>query len=320
MSNTTNRLQKYMLILPYAVSNKQIKIKDLAALLDISEKELVQDLDKLSMCGVPDYGPDSFINPNIDPDGNLTVYFADYFPRPVRLTPNEAIAILHALSLFRKISKKAVSLETIQSVEDKIRKCLPDNFAGNIYDAKGLIKFDKFQGPIADTLHAGCSDTRSIDIEYIAQNGSKTSRMIDPLSIVCFHGKWYVIAFCDLRRALRMFLFKRIVEAKDTGIEFERSVDYKPDEYMSAFFYPTKKDIKVKIRFSPALSRMVEENWSATQIESLDDGSSIVTLYTKSFSWLLGPLLTWGTDAKVLEPVELRDRLLQIVAEKCSLA
>ena len=77
----------------------------------------------------------------------------------------------------------------------------------------------------------------------------------------------------------------------------------------SAFDIVYEEPIEVKIWFSADQARYIKERkWSKTQkIEDQEDGSIILTMSTSGWGdvkrWVFG----FGSDAKILEPKELKD-------------
>jgi hypothetical protein len=70
-------------------------VSEVCQRFDISERELLADLNMLFMCGVYPYTPDSLIEVDLD-GGRVWVRFADWFRRPLRLTPPEGLALVAA--------------------------------------------------------------------------------------------------------------------------------------------------------------------------------------------------------------------------------
>src|SRR5205814_2029123 len=58
--------------------------------------EILSDLDKILLCGVPPYLPDDYIGVYVD-DGKVEIRFAEHFRRPVRFTLPEALALKLAI-------------------------------------------------------------------------------------------------------------------------------------------------------------------------------------------------------------------------------
>src|SRR5690606_40263136 len=71
---------------------------DLAADLGVSQAQLRDDLELLWVCGLPGYGPGDLIDMAFDGD-RVTLTYDAGIDRPLRLTPDEAVALVVALRM-----------------------------------------------------------------------------------------------------------------------------------------------------------------------------------------------------------------------------
>lgn len=53
-----------------------------------------------------------------------------------------------------------------------------------------------------------------IEIEYKSINSGITKRIIHPAELFCYIDKWYVAAFCELRKEIRLFKLEDILNYK----------------------------------------------------------------------------------------------------------
>src|SRR5205814_1575265 len=72
-----------------------IRVAEAAADLGVTERQLREDLELLWMCGLPGYGPGDLIDMAFDGD-RVTVTYDAGIDRPLRLTPDEALALVVA--------------------------------------------------------------------------------------------------------------------------------------------------------------------------------------------------------------------------------
>ncbi len=59
----------------------------------MTEDELLAELDLVFLCGVHPFTPDSLMDVVIE-EGRVWIRYADYFDRPLRLTPAEGLALV----------------------------------------------------------------------------------------------------------------------------------------------------------------------------------------------------------------------------------
>ena len=89
------RLQRVLALVPWILAHPGVTLDELAARFDVAERELERDLELLPMCGLPPYTADRLIDVSMI-DGDVDIRLAEYFERPLRLTPAEGLALLAA--------------------------------------------------------------------------------------------------------------------------------------------------------------------------------------------------------------------------------
>jgi proteasome accessory factor C len=87
------RLQRLLAIIPWVASRDGPRVEEVTARFGCAEAELVADLELLFLCGLHPYTPDMLIDVDIA-EGRVWIRYAEYFSRPLRLTPTEGLALL----------------------------------------------------------------------------------------------------------------------------------------------------------------------------------------------------------------------------------
>lgn len=109
---------------------------------------------------------------------------------------------------------------------------------------------------------------------------------------------------------------ERIVELTDTDQTFEYPEGFDPQARLAQAFGVTSDDpVRVRIRFSRDQARYVQERrWAAEQrIMENKDGSIILEMTTSGLWEIARWVLSWGGDAEVLAPDELREMVAEEV-------
>ena len=91
-----SRLRRILALIPWILTHPGVTISDLAHRFDVPESELESDLALLPLCGLPPYTADRLIDVWVGDDGAVSIRLAEYFERPLRLTPSEGVALLAA--------------------------------------------------------------------------------------------------------------------------------------------------------------------------------------------------------------------------------
>jgi len=206
----------------------------------------------------------------------------------------------------------------IKSAFGKLGLFLPEGTLDKLNKIKALFissaKFAKdYSGKeeIIDHLTDAMLNNETCKIEYHAFYEDKLKRYkIDPLHFFENDGGLYILVITTTFGDIRTLAVERIQEITKTGEFFKYPKDFYPEELMeSAFDIIYGDPVNVKIWFSADQARYIKErNWSKTQkIEDQEDGSIILSMETSGRWDVIRWVLSYGSEAEVLEPEELRD-------------
>lgn len=141
-------------------------------------------------------------------------------------------------------------------------------------------------------------------------------REVDPYHLASLDGVWYLIAYCHERRQILMFVPGRIRALAATGARFERPEGFDIEGYLADSFGVLRSSDgaihTVRLRFTGMAARFVgERTWHRSQLLEPSGDNAIIATYR------LGHLrdvemwaLSWGAECEVLEPEELRARVI----------
>jgi predicted DNA-binding transcriptional regulator YafY len=180
----------------------------------------------------------------------------------------------------------------------------------------------KLQAPAAEHVPAirqALLERRSLRLRYHAfQRDEETEREVDPYHLTYFNGGLYLIAYCHLREAVRIFAVERIRAVTRSRRRFELPRDFRPDEYLDKAWGILQGDlVTVRVLFAAELARYIEERlWHPSQkLRTLPDRRVELTLRVADTlevrRWILG----FGAQAEVVEPASLREALRREAAD-----
>ena len=89
-------IQRILALVPWIVAHPGTTKAEIAQRFGITVDQLDEDLASCLMIGVPPYSPGDYLDVEEDDDGGVTIRLADYFRRPLQLTPAEGLALLAA--------------------------------------------------------------------------------------------------------------------------------------------------------------------------------------------------------------------------------
>ena len=204
---------------------------------------------------------------------------------------------------------------------EKISMFVPKNLFDQLKKIRALFvpssKFAKdYSGKeyIIEQLMQAMLEKKTCYVKYHSFYDDKEKDFkIDPLHFFENDGGLYLFVKATTFDDILTLAVERIQKITETGSSFEYPKDFDPEELLeSAFDIVYGDPIDVKIWFSADQARYIKERkWSKTQkIEDQDDGSIILSMNTSGWFDIKRWVLSYGTNAKVLEPEKLRKEII----------
>ncbi|WP_236027086.1 WYL domain-containing protein [Geomonas diazotrophica] len=139
-------------------------------------------------------------------------------------------------------------------------------------------------------------------------------RTVEPYHMVNYMGNWHLIAFCQLRREWRDFVFGRMTlcSVAAEGFYPRPRQEWQPHLENTFGIFQNNDAFDVVLRFTPERTRWVRgEIWHEGQVEELlEDGSLKRTLQASHSTEIMMEILRHGSEVEVLEPAWLRGKIV----------
>lgn len=287
---TIDRVRRLLVMLPWLMERGEVPVSDVATRFEISERDLVRDLELAAMCGLPPF-LDEMVDVFID-EGMVFAGVPRLFTRPLRLTAPEGFALLAA-------TRVAMEMPGVDA-EGPLARAL-HKLEAVIGDDALVVEAD--EPPAAATVvQAAASGTR-LRITYWSPAGDRrTEREITPLRVFADRGNWYVVADDHRTGEERMFRIDRIEQLELTdivdGVAPDRSVAVPS---VDSWYLDT--DLPTAVLWVPASGAWVAERYPTRSLERDGDGWR-VEVTVASDVWLAELLVRLGAEARVLEPAQ----------------
>ena len=207
------RYSRLINLIPMLYANPSLEISEVAQELEISEKQLLDDLNLLWVCGLPGHSHLELIDMNFE-SGFIEIIEPQNLVRPLNLTPLEVTEILLGLELL----SAEVDPSTLIIV-DSIRNKLSDSLRG-APEIDGAIRVER------KTPSIPVVEFRSLVLQAITEGkdliatyqglrgGDISERRITPLQVVTRDGHVYVAAVDHGDHLRKVFRLDRLVEAR----------------------------------------------------------------------------------------------------------
>jgi proteasome accessory factor B len=250
----------------------------------------------------------------------------DHFPLAV-LDADEFIALFLAEKQLRNGQLIPVS-EALHTILEKTAAGYADKITLSTKSLEGRFSFSQhgistLDSEVVSVVMKALMDETTLAFQYQKpQSPELETRCIHPWHMTLREDSWVLIGFDEDRQAVRNFLLTRIHDPEPSTVPFQRSADFNPIEYLSGSIgtFTGNSQITVRIHFDAFAAPYIKErHWHPSQhIEHQHDGSLVLQLNLNNLIDIQRWILTWGEHARVLDPPEFKERMLEIARKMCA--
>ncbi len=292
-----DRVARLLNLVPYLLARPGIGIAQAATELDISERQLREDLELLWVCGLPGYGPGDLIDMAFDGD-NVTITYDAGIDRPLRLTPDEALALVVALRMLAEMP----GIDGRSAIERALAKI--EAATGDLAEAPVAVRIPGDADRLA-TIRGAVDRQRALRITYYTATRDQTSdRIIDPMRVLVVEGRAYVEAWCRQAEAVRMFRVDRIDGFTELDEPARPPREARSNDFRDGVFRSSPEQPLVTLRVSRS-ARWITEYYPCESVTDTDGELWRVTLRVSDLAWARRLVLGLGSTVVVLDPPEL---------------
>jgi predicted DNA-binding transcriptional regulator YafY len=175
----------------------------------------------------------------------------------------------------------------------------------------------KYGARMLNAIHRAIRNSLELTIRYTSRAGERPRRyVIRPEAVVLYDGSLYVAARrADADDTVRFFKIDRIAEAKPTSKKFTRGSETVESLLADSItiFRSSDPPRRYRLRFDAARAKWVREKpfHPRQQVREQADGSLLVEIPRAWDDEMIPQLLGLGEHVEVLEPVDVRDRVLE---------
>ena len=277
---------------------------DLAGRLEITERTVRRDVDRLRTLGYP-------INATSGVAGGYQLGAGAALP-PLLLEDDEALAV--------SLGLRSAAGGTVTGMEEaavralaKVEQVLPSRLRRRFKALHTAVVPLHLAGPRVDpellaTVAGACRDQERLHFRYADRSARSSERTVEPHGLVHSGTRWYLVAWDVDRGAFRTFRADRVVRKATTGRRFSRrelpggdlaayvsrSISTQAYPFTARVIINAPRDV-VAERVSPLSARL----------ESLDAQRCVLEGGGNSLVGLALHIAMLGYDFEVLEPPEL---------------
>lgn len=297
-------------------SRGRLSASQVATELKISERTVYRYIDALCASGAP-------IASEVGPGGGYLLLETFREP-PVFFDSEERTALLHASMFadqagypFSDALERALRKIELRMNTEQLKELARHATAFGVVSEKGTSHFsvNSFTELLRKVEHA-TSENCVLTIKYSSvKRGHLVKRIIEPYGLVYWRDLWYLVAFCRLRRVIKIFRVDRVSTLSEGAEHFERPQGLLASEWFAHQIIPNvskKGSVVVRIKGEPAAIDHLSRRWYLRRLVTKQTSSEIKLTLSReaAFEHLPQTLLSYGTSIRIAAPSWLAARVV----------
>ncbi|HVV76860.1 MAG TPA: WYL domain-containing protein [Mycobacteriales bacterium] len=310
MSGATDHLPRLLALVPWLLSHPDSSVADVAREFDVTETQIRADVNLLWMCGLPGYGPGDLIDVEWRGD-RVTLSNAETIERPLRITPDEALALISALRALSG-TPGIVSTAAIDRALAKLEGAAGGSTAVDKVVVAPTVSADT---SVVTTITDAVARSRRVHLRYwVPARDEATERDVDPIRLFTSDATAYLSGWCHAVEDLRTFRLDRVLDAKLLDEAADVPDDVRARAFDADLFTPSPEDRLVTFSLDPA-ARWAADYYPCEVVEERGDGGLIVKLRSRDDAWVRRLALGLAGVACLTDPPELARQVRDVAVD-----
>jgi predicted DNA-binding transcriptional regulator YafY len=293
-----------------------LNAKRLAALCEISERNIYRDIKMLEAAGVPI---------SFEPESEGYAIRRDFFLRPVDLTLEEAMAVLMLagqVGTKEQIPHHAAA----GKAAEKLLAVLPRPIGEMINEVlpRVVVALARTSNePTLDVYGAmreAIARRRALECEYessrVKSPGDPVVFRFDPYALYFGQRAWYAVGLHHGRKEIRTLKLCRFTRCKSIEKPYVIPDDFSLDRHFGQAWrmVPSGTIYEIKLHFDAVFAENVADtHWHDSQeIDWLEDGSIHASFRVDGLEEIVWWIMSYGPHCRVMEPGELAERVRKL--------
>src|SRR5438067_3377145 len=304
MANTSSRMLRLLSLLQ---THRYWPGAELANRLEVSVRTLRRDVDRLRDLGYPVHAERGIA-------GGYQLEAGAALP-PLLLDDEEAVALAIGLRAAAQGPVAGIEEASVRALA-KVVQVMPPRLRRRMDALRSATVLSLWTGgPTVDpnvltSVAQACRDEERMRFGYVATNGERTARHVEPHRLVSLGRRWYLVAYDLTREDWRSFRLDRLENPRSTGMRFHpRQL---PAKDALAFVragiesLPTAQEVEVLIDAPMSRVRGMVGQWA--RLEEVDPERCRLRMRVENLDWPASALGMIGADFTVVQPPELIER------------
>ncbi len=303
------KLDRLVSILVLLLRHERMQAKELAETFEVSVRTILRDIEAINLAGIP-------IITYQGTNGGISIAEGYRLDRSV-LSEDDMSTIISALGGIAR----TIPDSRHRVLMDKLRNIIPSSQL-DILDIKSkqlIVDYTPWganalmQASVAAVKKA-IEDHKEMEFEYTDSVSARTSRRVEPYSLVLKAQKWYLYAWCTERQDFRLFRLSRMNGLKATERNYLPRTLPKEQPDFEEPWKSSDSAVVLELVFEKETESMLLE-WFGEDVEKLPDGRLLAKVKLPENNWLYGFILSFGAGVEVVSPPHFREKMKEIAGE-----
>ena len=282
------------------IEKKQVTAKEMAKRFGVSTRTIYRWVEALSVSGIPVYA--------LTGRGGGIAISENYTLDKTVLSEEERLAVVSSVKALDSLSGGTTG--------EKLSRLAPNNTDWLEVDFSPWSPEGQGVRQLFGTLRECILKKRQVEFDYFGGNGKTERRSVHPWKLVYRGQAWYLLGWCNTRKAERYFKLSRMVNVEQTGRV--ANVMIREAEHSENSGFKVEQEIpliKIKAKVSAEKAFYLLDSFACSETKTMSDGSLTVTFTAPDTDWLVGNLLGYGADLKIISPKRIRDEVIKLAEE-----
>lgn len=293
------KIDRLMSIVVYLLNHGRTSAQKLAKEFEVSSRTIVRDLESLDLAGIP-------IQSFYGVDGGYQLMEDYVFEKQIasRSEYDWIITALQGMASAYTNKRLEQTLAKIQSIDPAKSNAVSVDFGVATEDAK----INQQLSLLEDAIEKHCM----VRFSYTNSHDEVKNRLVEPVQLQYKWYNWYLIAYHAKYQDYCMFKLVRMDNLEVTDIKNTKL--HNPSEIMLKDSKETVLNIKLYGKAS--IKAKCREYLNGQVTKELENGDfEFCFSVPEHEAFWYGVLLSFGDKATVIEPIELKQRILQTCRE-----
>ncbi|MBO4638598.1 MAG: YafY family transcriptional regulator [Treponema sp.] len=284
------------------IDKKQTTAAEMAKRFGVSTRTIYRWLDALSVSGVPVY--------SLKGRGGGIAISEKYALDKTVLSEDERLAILSSVKALNSLSGSSCRNEgSAESAIKKLSHLVTSDSDWLEVDFAPWSPEGSSVRQVFGTLRDCILKKRQVVFDYYSGDGSAERRTVHPWKLIYKGQAWYMQGWCTLRKAERFFKLSRMRNVEMTG----RAANITREECVQfSDIYAEQPDlplIQIKAKIKPPKIAYLFDIFVCSEIKQNKDKSITAIFSAPDTDWLIGMLLGFEADIKIISPKRIAESI-----------